>query len=628
MKVLFIFLSLYWLPGYFASGFFSGPLKRSLFFHLFLSFLIVPIIYLVLIVLGRVNLTTFVLAEVLFAGLCWFWQRKLNSQDKINTQELFPDFKLSLAMLFTSVSFFFLVMSPRLGLWQGFLPIGDDQHQVRKVVSIAVSPAEPLFYHFPITRLTIYYFNNVAPGLAVKFSQNSIKAHQAWFIHAGLQTALLLWLLVRIGGSLFSSNSARWLFLFFTTYFSGLEYYLYKIKGLAYLDQLEWWSDWILSQSKIHLQVTNPYNLFFWVPQHLLAALLVLVIYTFLRSREKQKLLSQVFLALIWSSLLGNSAFVFLPTLLVYLLYLLSRLLKGDSLAKLAGFNLPVLVLALIFSYKNLELFLTSEKGHYFVSMANVFWFVSNSTFWGKIVNFSLTIPLYLLIEFGVLSVVLVWAAAKFVKDKQFREKYLFFYFFLFLFPIIFVIKALDDNNISMRSFIPMQLGLAIFAAEMFVAIGRKRVLFFILLAGLILSLPTGLSDFYRRFSEQFGAASLAEFAFFRSLDESLPLNSVIFSPVGYEDKVTVLGHRFTFKPVASFSATDREHTAASQVAFYQDYDFGARGRLLNLLRRRRELGKDFNLYALAEVDLKDWGTTQKVLSRGNFSIYALKVKP
>jgi hypothetical protein len=567
--------------------------------------------------------------EGVFVLGCLLISRKFGGLISPNLDNVIPPFNFSVPIILLCASFFLLVMSSRLGLWQGYFPIGDDQHQIRKIVSVAESRNEPLFYNFPTTRLTIYYFNNVAPGLLTKFSGNFVKVNQSWFIHVGLQTALIIWMLARVGGGILKNNTQRLVFLFGVTYFSGLEFYLYKIKGLGYIDQLEWWSDWIIPQSKIHMQISNPFTLFFWVPQHLLATTFVLVIFVFLRSAERNKPGSLILLALIWAGILGNSAFVFLSTAIVYLAYTLIQLLKSRNLPSLVRFNLPIVLLAVALSLKNLELFVTAEKGHYFVPMLNVFWFVSGSTFWGKITNLFLTAPFYLFVEFGALFIILIYSIIKFVKDKNFRENYLFLYLFIFLLPVIFFVKSLDDNNISMRSFIPVQISLAIFMAEYFEELIRNKIREIIVISVVLaLSLPSGLFDFGLRFAEQFKPAQGTNYKFYKWVDENLPLNSIVFTQYYYADNLSALGHRLTFKDPALFSATDSEHTARGKIRMYEGLNFAEPENIYKVVSANKDLFKDYYLYSMSRIRSESVNGGDLLANVDGLSLYTVKIKP
>lgn len=622
----FVFLLLYFLPGWSFSRLFRGRLKNSPYFILFLSFLVLPVIYTLLLFFNQVNIWAFSLAALVFWLLCFCSTKTFFKEKTTDLETLIPTFKPSSAVLVSAVLFFLIVMSPRLGLWQGFFPIGDDQHQIRKIVSVAESPSEPLFYHFPTTRLTIYYFNNIGPGLWVRFSKNAVKVNQAWFIHLALETLILLWLIIRVGGSLFKTNFPRFIFFFALTFFSGLEFYLFKIKGLDSTNQLEWWSDWFWPKSQIHMQISNPSTLFFWVPQHLWAALLVLVTFILGRSTEKGKVLSQVFLAFLWTNILGNSAFVFLTSVLVYGFHLLIQSLTGKDFKKIIRENGLVFFLALFFSARNLILFATAEKSQYLVPMANVFWFANNSNFWGKVTNLSLTIPLYFLIEFGFLLLVLIWSLRRFRRDPVFREKYLFFYLFIFLMPVIFFVKALDDNNISMRAFIPAQIALALFAAELLNRPIKKRLWQLTIAGGILLSLPSGLFDFSLRFREQFPAANDANYSFYQTLDRDLPLNSIVFGPYTEVGKISGLGHRLTFKDPNLFNATDREHTARSRVEKYDGLDLSSEEGIAEVLKGNFGIKREFRFYSLRPLSGARVLTGKKLFSVGDLTLYPVSV--
>jgi hypothetical protein len=568
--------------------------------------LVVPIFYTFLISFKILDLKNFIVLNILYALLCLWAKGKLKDVKRLNIDKILPPSKTSPIILLAAIIFFALVMAPRLGLLKGHFPGGDDFRQIPKVVSIAASPNEPLFPFFPITRLTIYYFANIAPGLFVRFSHNFIQAHTAWFVHTALMTVTMLWLIIKFGQAFFKTKTSQLVFFFSLTFLSGLEYYLYIFVHPANLDQLEWWTDWLFPQSKIHLQTTGPYNLFFWVPQHLFAALLVLLIFLILKSNEKNKLLTKIFLGIIWANILGESAFVFLSAALVYALFTIVEMVRKKNLRQILVFNFPIVTTTLLLSLKNLELFLTAEKGQHFVQMGNVFWFLPNFTFLGKLVNFSLTIPLYYFIELGVLLPVLLWSFYQFVKDKNFRQKYLFFYLFIFLWPLIFVIKTTGDNNIALRTFIPAQMALAFFAAELTERYQKGKIFRPLLIAGVIISLPSGLWDFNQHFKGQIDLLRQPREAVYQEIDETLPLNSIIFSEAKEAENVVVLGHRLTFKPLAQFTSTDKEYSTRSQIEPYANFDFSKKEDILKIIGENSQLQKAFNFYILEEDEFSN----------------------
>lgn len=595
----FLFILIYLVPGFFSAMFFKGKTKNHPFFWLLLSLLVVPIFYTALISLRILSLESFLILTVLYAIAC-LW---IGGKREIDFDKIFPPRKTSCIILLVAAMFFLLVMAPRLGLLKGRFPGGDDFRQIPKVISIAVSPNEPLFPYFPITRLTVYYFANIAPGLLVRFSDNLIQAHTAWFIQTALLTAVMLWSIIKAGQTLFKATTSRFVFFFSLTFFSGWEYYLYKLLNPGHLDQLEWWTDWIFPQRKIHLQTTNPYNLFFWVPQHLFAAVLVLLMFLILRSNQKDKLTTKVFLGLLWANILGISAFVFLSTAAVYAISTIVKVIKTRNFRQTFISNLPIVTTALVLSLKTIELFLTAEKGSHFLQMASVFHFLPNATLVGKLVNFSLTVPFYFLIELGVLLPVLLWALYQFISNKNFRQKYLFFYLFIFLWPLIFVVKTTGDNNIALRTFIPAQIAISIFAAELTERHQKRKLFYPLLITGIIISLPSGLWDFNQHFKGQLDSLNNKRESRYQKIDDDLPLNSVVISFDDEAERITVLGHRLTFKPPAQFTFTDREYSAQSALEPYADLDFSRKEDILKVLGANPQLSKTFNLYILEAED-------------------------
>jgi hypothetical protein len=274
-------------------------------------------------------------------------------------------------------------------------------------------------------------------------------------------------------------------------------------------------------------------------------------------------------------------------------------------------------------------LFVTAEKGHYFVPMLNVFWFVSGSTFWGKITNLFLTAPFYLFVEFGALFIILIYSIIKFVKDKNFRENYLFLYLFIFLLPVIFFVKSLDDNNISMRSFIPVQISLAIFMAEYFEELIRNKIREIIVISVVLaLSLPSGLFDFGLRLAEQFKPAQGTNYKFYKWVDENLPLNSIVFTQYYYADNLSALGHRLTFKDPALFSATDSEHTARGKIRMYEGLNFAEPENIYKVVSANKDLFKDYYLYSMSRIRSESVNGGDLLANVDGLSLYTVKIKP
>ncbi len=615
----FIFQLLFWgffiflLPGISFSRLFKGEARNNFFFWLLFSFLIGPFFYIFLAYINFLNSQSWVLLNLIFL-LFILTLTKLSPRFRFDITNVLPKQETGRYGEFTlfiiSVVFLVMLTLPRGGLLQDRYPIGDDRHQMGKIVSVAASPGLPLFYRFPITKLTIYYFENIAPGLIVKFSNNTIAAHQAWFFFTLIQNILMLWLINLLGRIFFTKTLSRAVVLLFLTFIGGLEFYLAGWKGLlTSLDHLEWWTDWWGKIFFIHMQISNPFTLFFWVPQHLFAALISIPLYLVLISKERDSLIGKIIIALLLAAILGYSAFVFASIIVSYLLYYLVRLiLKRENLIAFLRNQIFVGLLAIILSFEMLNVIIFSEKQSYFSLQSNVFWFLPNNVLPFKLVNFILTAPYFLIVELGIGVAVLFAGLWWFLKNKVWRESIFFWYLLLFIPGMaMFFIRAADDNNISMRSFITAQVSIALFAGffieKLWNKFTEKKFLFaFALLTLLLISLPSTLFEFQARFKGQFITTYGLVAPIFTRIDKELPLNSIVFLGGGFEkgdhDSITALSHRFTFKPISHFNVTDLEYAARSKLNPFNK-GYGTPVEIEELIFQKPEISKNYELYLL-----------------------------
>ena len=499
---------------------------------------------------------------------------------------------------------------PRIGLVLGQYPIVDDMRRLSKTVSVSESESFPLFYHFPITRMTIYYYVTVGSGLLTKFSENAIKANLAWFIHVAFWNLSMLFLLALVGVSLFKKKSAQIIFFISITFLSGYEFYIALLRGVNPITalnwtDLEWWTDWFVKTFNIHFQLSSPYTQFFWVPQHMFAGILGLLLFMIIRTREMNKPITQIFLGLIFSSILGYSAFVFITIAISYILFEILLLARGRK--TLRGFVLTNLLIGLsylLFSTDMIRLFLASEKAGWFESRLNVFWFFNNSTITNKIINLTLTVPILLTIELGGLFLVLLYSIKRLFKGE--KEEGLIYWHLSIILPlsVMFFFRAADDNNISLRATIPALIGLAIMAGKLVEegTIGKlKSRLFYSLL---LLSLPTTFYMVTQRFNEQFSFGKQNLDPIYIEIDRKTPLNSIIFTNTENWTNISTLSHRFTFKPLKEFDFTDKEYSAASKVKPFNTEKFSDLSEInLFLSRVKKEFPRlnNYHFYFLTD---------------------------
>lgn len=618
---------IYFLPGLALSRIFSGRLRNSIYFHFFLSFLASPVLYTISGYLHQQSVIVFTLLSVFFLVT-------LNLVNKlrkvsIDTDRIFPETRIGKLLTILIIIFFLMNILPRIGLILDQYPIGDDMRRMGKTVSISQSEDFPLFYHFPVTRMTIYYYVTIGSGLLTKFSENAIKANTAWFIHIVFWNLSMLFLLALAGVSLFKKKTAQIIFFISITFMSGYEFYVALLRGVnpitaANWTDLEWWTDWFVKTFNIHFQLSSPYTQFFWVPQHMFAGILGLLLFMIIRTREVNKPVTQIFLGLIFSSILGYSAFVFITIAVSYVLFEIFLLFKSkQTLREFVLANLLIGLSYLFFSTDTIRLFLTSEKSGWFEPRLNVFWFLNNSTVINKIINLILTVPILLTIELGGLFLVLLYSITRFVKGE--KEEDIIYWHLNIILPlsIMFFFRAADDNNISLRATIPSLIGLAIMAGKLVdeERIGKlKSRLFYSLL---LLSLLTTFYMFTQRLTEQFSFGRQNLDPIYVEIDRKTPLNSIILTNTENWTNISTLSHRFTFKPVIDFDFTDKEYSAASKVKGFSTVKFSDLGEINSfLLRIKKEFPRlnNYHFYFLTNHN----ENLPVIVSSENFVLYRL----
>lgn len=618
-------LTIYFLPGFIFSRLFRGQARNNLAIILFISFIVTPFLYVFLIYVKSVTLLAFLsLNLVLFLVL-----KLVKPHQQIDFDAILPQLNPPKLIILLIIIFWLLNTLPRLGLIQDQYPIGDDMHRIGKTISIAESPNQSLFYHFPTTRLTIYYYVAVGSGLLVRFSQNQITANQAWFIHVSLWSLSMVLFLSLAAENLFQKLLPKLIFTASLTFFAGYEFFIAILKNAnfrasGYWTDLEWWTDWFDRVFNIHFQISAPYTLFFWVPQHLFAGLLSLFLFFLIRSEIKKRVWTQITIGLVLASIFGYSAFVFSTVIVTFFFFQLAEIGRKLSGTDYLKGNLVIALTFLVSSLDPLILYITAEKGSWFSLRLNAFWFWENTGILSKLGNLLATIPVLFLIELGGLSVILVYTLKRLVAGE--KEKDLYFWHLNIFLPLtlMFFIRAADDNNISLRSTIPSLIGLAIFAGQYFeteTKVGwRQCITIFLLLMGT----TTTLTMFMHRFREQwlYGQQNLKPI--YRLIDQKTPLKSIVITDEKDQSgNISILAHRFTFKPIREFNVTDKEYSAFSKIRPYENRNFSSLSETKDFVREIKKdysFLQDYNFYFLTQKTLEE-----KLFDKsGDYNLYSL----
>lgn len=630
----FYFLSLYVAPGFFVSRIFGGKARNNLFVWALLSYILVPFIYIGLSTYKLLSPVAFLIILTALGGICALVGRK---RVGLNLDFLFKERLeagnkiLKYASLGCLIFFFSLLMTPRFGLLVGNVPVGDDKPRVGQVTSIALSPDLPLHFRLPTTKMSIYYYHMVQPGLLSKFSNYLVRPNVSWFIHLSMTYLLFLWFINLISNYFSRNNLQKFITVFAMTFYGGLEYYLSFVRPLnTELGHLEWWTDWFIPDQRIHMQISSPFTSSFWVTQHVLPSFLVFIFYLVLTEEKINKWIKAGVIGLLGSAILGNSVFVFLALALSLVGYLVIRILqRKENFWELLGPNLLSLVIFLLLSSGLISLLLESGKENYFILHSNMFTFLPNIGL-GKIVNYLATFILYFAVELNWLFLVLIYSVFLFFRKKQYQEKTLFLYLLLVPFVLIFFFRAKGDDNFSMRSTLPGLAFLAVLTGSVVSDLYHKfrSKLFYLVLAGALLALtPSIFWEWYWKVADQFNKVD----PIFKMIDQNTPTQSIVFVEVVDKEKITQdiknsynyiteIAHRFTLKPVFLFDITDTEYTSSLAKTEYGTKFFSDLGEVIEISSEDPVL-KDFSKYYLTT---RHFETLKLAFASENYKVYKI----
>lgn len=301
------------------------------------------------------------------------------------------------------------LLIPKTTLLQHEIPaVSDDYNNTNKVLSVGYDLEEQPFFHFPSEKMVYYYYDFILPGNT--FSETTVTARQALFIHAVIEYAAILFALFYVTTMLFTRNQAKVVFLLVATAVGGLEFWLYFFSGVEPpREHVEWWvRSFRVTADKI--QITPLYTAMLWVPQHVLA--LVTFLMTWVVSHDRSRLTYRALIALFFAAMLGISVFVFMAAALAYGIAELRELRAEKASKRDATFLLFQIVIFTLMSAPIVwELAAKSGSGSvqlhplqfFFIPIEHVGSVWRTFLFWS--VNAVEGMSSYLLMELGVLFV-------------------------------------------------------------------------------------------------------------------------------------------------------------------------------------------------------------------------------
>lgn len=108
-------------------------------------------------------------------------------------------------------------------------------------------------------------------------------------------------------------------------------------------------------------------------------------------------------------------------------------------------------------------------------------------------------------------------------------------------------------------------------------------------------------------------------------IDKELPTNSIIFEDSQQNtDFISILGHRFTFKPLSEFTVTDYEYVAVGKISPLL-FDKPNLYHWLKILEAHPQLGEKYNFYRLDDLNLeRDY--TKAIFMSENLKLSPLEI--
>ncbi len=552
--------------GYFVSRFLVSARKDNVITWLFLTVILMPLLVSVQSLVWPVTHGAIVLESLLLLCIAVMMDvAKIRPKHSLSLFETFwpvQPWEWTAYMTLLSVFFAFLVVPKLSLLLTNGASIGDDYWRVRYVLGIGFDLANPRHWHVPTESFSYYFFDYYLPGITFRVTSLSVQA--AWFLQNMLEYLAILGFLLCVALSQFRRPAARLTFLLACTFFGGLDYFVYSLFAGAVPTHLEWWRGVVSVAQPYTVQISAPYTLFLWVPHHLMAGIIYVLIMLLAQQRS---IAHRVMIALLFASLLGFSTFVFCTAALSYAVAEVVLLLRGGASWKDGLVQVPVF---LLFALK-MFLLLSGRHG-VLVYYPTIFEFlrpvpavislpwhaISSITF--PVVNYVLTYLFLLTVDVGVLF----WLAIGFffvTGRRPFTERRptLDLYICVSLcVTVIFLsfISSYNLNELFMRGSIVAEFAI-FFGAAFFVDRLQSRAGMLSLWVFAPLIVVTHVTNFATEFrgrSDYQGQRLPPAYAFIRTL----PKNAEFFA----EDKylcgdITFLGNRVCAQNQEDLSGED-----------------------------------------------------------------------
>ncbi|HLG19619.1 MAG TPA: hypothetical protein VI895_07355 [Bdellovibrionota bacterium] len=232
---------------------------------------------------------------------------------EFETQEYkISDLHVKLALLFVA-----LMILPRISYlleWSTdgvVMALGDDYFRLAELISLSLSRTYPVRHYLNQDYLFSFYYCALLPFVFLKYIIPVMTLKDCIFFGNAAYTLLVTFSLMEISNSLFSSKRQISFFLFFCTFFYGLDWIFFPLKWAGHF---EWWETEFFQWNA---QISSFSTVFFWTIHHLVGAYLILVArHMALNVNFKRAEWKVLVVGLLCVASFYSSVFAFLPVIL------------------------------------------------------------------------------------------------------------------------------------------------------------------------------------------------------------------------------------------------------------------------------------------------------------------------
>ncbi|MBI1812642.1 hypothetical protein HYR82_02585 [Candidatus Peregrinibacteria bacterium] len=446
--------------------------------------------------------------------------------------------------------FFAGLVIPKLSLLRASLPtVADDFWRVQYVLSTGYDLAHPVHFHFPSAPFSYYYSDYLLPGIV--FRTTALSAQASLLIHNLLEEAAILAFVLYVSCMVLHRVLARTFLLLSMTFLGGLDFFVYVYAHVRYAtgfpSHLEWWKQALPLTHRLVFQVPSFYTLFLWVPHHLLAGMMFLLIFLLSLHRSRSHAIA---IGVLLGAMFGFSTFVFCTAAVSYALI---RWFETVRMRSIDRNDVWTIVIAALVALPMARVLWGRGGVIRFHPLVIPFFSPPSSTVGSMLIrtfDFLLTMPFILAIDLGIV-VVLALALLPIARRRRLNEEHTRLASMLAAtvigtFLVITFLRSAVTNDLFMRGILPAEIAIVLAASLMLEYLPGQGRLFLWILAPIFLAQMT---NFAWEFTHRSLYATAQPDPFSSFIRGHLPKDAIVTATFPACLAVTYAGNRICATP-------------------------------------------------------------------------------